>query len=173
MPHRIGCCFMTMLIVACSNEGAREGAAQGGVRKDASSIDACGLLTLEEIEQAAGWRPEAADPETHQRTATCNYHRANGAKVQSVVLVVSPSTRALATSQAMADWRSEQVARYPELKITIAPVEGLGVPAVSSQTEGDDGSSLELWAKGLLLSLRSPSLEVSKALAPKAVARLP
>jgi hypothetical protein len=47
------------------------------------------------------------------------------------------------------------------------------VPAVSSQLEGSETPTLEAWAKGMLLSVTGPSLEVSKALAAKAIARLP
>jgi hypothetical protein len=52
-------------------------------------------------------------------------------------------------------------------------VEGLGVPAISNQAEGDEAPTLEASAKGLLLAVRASSLEVSKTLAAKAIARLP
>lgn len=139
-----------VLVAACGSEAPRSSAAQvSKLRKDASGIDACALVKAEEIEAAAGWKPEAAKPDKHGRTATCSYHRA--AEVKSIALVVSPGMRVLESSAAVAKWRSESVARHPELKIVVEPDERLGVPAVS----------------------RSPSLEVSKALAAKAIARLP
>jgi hypothetical protein len=73
----------------------------------------------------------------------------------------------------MADWRSQQLKRHPDIKVVIKPVEGLGVPAISSQVEGTETPTLEAYAKGKLLSLAGPSLEVSKTLAAKAIARLP
>jgi hypothetical protein len=163
-----------LLVAACGSEAAQSSAAQGTKpRKDASGIDACALVTAEEIEGAAGWKPEATDPETHQRTATCTYHRADGAKVQTIVLIVSPGMKVLKSSAEMAEWRTQQVARHPEIKMVIQPVEGLGVPAISNQAEGDEVPMLETSAKGLLLAVRASSLEVSKALAAKAIARLP
>ena len=142
------------------------------LRKDASGIEACALLTVEEIEAAAGWKPEAADPDKHGTTATCNYHGADEAKVKSIVLVISPGLRVLESSAAMAKWRSESVARHPELKIVVEPVERLDVPAISSRSEDDPVPTLEASAKGVLVAVRSPSLEVSKVLAAKAIARL-
>jgi hypothetical protein len=143
------------------------------LRKDASGIEACALLTAEEIEAAAGWKPEAADPDNYGTTATCSYHRAEGAKVKSIVLIISPGMRVLESSAAMAKWRSESAARHPELKILVEPLEGLGVPAVSSRSDDDPMPTLEASAKGVLVAVRSPSLEVSKVLAAKAIARLP
>jgi hypothetical protein len=163
-----------LLVAACGSEAPQSSAAQGDKpRKDASGIDACALVTTEDIEGAAGWKPEATNPETHGRTATCTYHRAEGAKVQTVVLILSPGMRVLESSAAMAEWRTQQAARHPDIKMVIRPVEGLGVPAISNQAEGDDVPTLEASAKGLLVAVRSSSLEVSKALAAKAIARLP
>jgi hypothetical protein len=163
-----------LLVAACGSEAPPPSAAQGDKpRKDASGIDACGLVTAEEIEGATGWKPEATDPETHQRTATCTYHRADGAKVQTVVLIVSPGMKVLESSAAMAEWRTQQAARHPDIKMVIEPLDGLGVPAISSRTEDDQVPTLEASAKGLLLAVRSSSLEVSKALAAKAIVRLP
>jgi hypothetical protein len=163
-----------LLVAACASEAPQSGAAQESKpRKDASGIDACALLTAEEIEGAAGWKPEATDPETHGRTATCTYNRVDGAKVQTVVLIVSPGMRVLGSSAAMAEWRTQQAARHPDIKMVIQPLDGLGVPAISSRTEDDQVPTLEASAKGLLLAVRSSSLDVSKALAAKAIARLP
>jgi hypothetical protein len=136
-------------------------------------VHPCALLRTEDIEAAAGWAPQSAKPETHGRTATCTYHHAQGTRVHTVALVVGPSTRRLASSAEMADWRSQQLKRHPDIKVVIKPVEGLGVPAISSQVEGTETPTVEAYAKGVLLSLAGPSLEVSKTLAAKAIARLP
>lgn len=156
-----------LLVAACGSE------AHPQLRKDASGIDACALLTPAEIEAAAGWKVEETKPETFQKTSTCTYSRADGAKVKTIVLVVSPGMKVLESSAAMAKWRGDQVARYPEMKITVEPVEGLGVPAISSRSADDPAPSLETSAKGVLLSVRSESLDLSKTLAGKAIARLP
>jgi hypothetical protein len=54
-----------------------------------------------------------------------------------------------------------------------AIAEGLGVPAISNRTEGDPVPTLEASAKGMLLAVGGSSLDVSKTLAGKAIARLP
>ena len=73
----------------------------------------------------------------------------------------------------MAEWRTQRAARHPEIKMEIHPIEGLGAPAISNQAEGDETPIVEAWANGLLLAMRSTSLDVSKTLVPKAIARLP
>lgn len=59
------------------------------------------------------------------------------------------------------------------MKLVYQPVEGLGVPAIAGQSEDDPVPTLEASAKGLLVAVRSSSLDVSMALAAKAIARLP
>jgi hypothetical protein len=163
-----------LLLAACGSEAPQSSAAQNPqIRKDASGINVCALLTAEEIEATAGWKVDETKPETHQRTATCTYSRSDGATVKTVVLIVSPGMRVLESSAAMAEWRTEQAARHPEFKLIIDPVEGLGAPAISSRTEDDPVPTLEASAKGVLLAVRSSSLDVSKTLAGKAIARLP
>ncbi len=163
-----------LLVAGCGSEAPRSSAAQNPqLRKDASGIDACALLTPAEIEAAAGWKVEDTKPETHQRTATCTYSRSDGPTVKTVVLIVSPGMRVLESSAAMAEWRTQQAARHPEIKLVIQAVEGLGVPAISNRAEDDSVPTLEASAKGVLLAVRSSTLEVSKALAGKAIARLP
>ena len=163
-----------LLVVACATETPQTGKAQASKpKKDVSKIDACALITSADIETAAGWKPEASEPKMYGGTLTCSYHRADGTKVQSVTLIVSSGMRVLESSASMADWRKKQAERHPEIKMTIQPVEGLGVPAISHQAEGDSVPTLEASAKGVLLAVRSSSLEVSKALAAKAIGRLP
>jgi hypothetical protein len=174
MQRWIHTALMGLLMAACSSEAPQSSATQASKpRKDTGGINACALLTTEEIEGAAGWKPETIDSATHGRTATCNYHRADGTKVQSVVLIVSPGMRVLKNSTEMAEWRTKAAARHPEVKLVYQPVEGLGVPAIAGQSEDDPVPTLEASAKGLLVAVRSSSLDVSKALAAKAIARLP
>jgi hypothetical protein len=73
----------------------------------------------------------------------------------------------------MAEWRSKQGTSFGDIKITIEPIEGLGVPAIRNEVEGAGLVTVEAAAKGKLLDVTTASLEMSKALAPKAIARLP
>ena len=125
-----------------------------------------------DIQAAAGWTPDTARAETHGGTATCTYSRAQGMNVQTVVLVVGPSTANFASSTAMAQRRTEQAQRHPELGITVTPVEGLAGPAVSSRSEGNP-PTLEVAAKGRLVSLTSPDSAASRTLVAKAIERMP
>jgi hypothetical protein len=164
------------LLAACGSEASKSNDQASSQSSEpntsAVELDACTLLSSAEVQTAAGWTPDTARSETHGGTATCTYSHAQGTNVHTVVLVVGPSTSSFATSAAMAQRRTEQAQRHPELGITVAPVEGLGVPAVSSQSEGSP-PTLEASAKGRLVSVTSPDLEVSKTLATKAIARLP
>lgn len=173
-PARI---FLTgLLVVACGGGSAPDSSAQAGSRpakkSDTSKIDACSLLTTEEIEAAAGWKPGAPDADTHGTTKTCTYHGPK-ALTQSVVLVVATPAPKLESSSAMAEWRGKQAARYPDIKMVFKPIEGLGAPAISSELEGSGKPSLEVAKNGLLLNVTASSLEEAQALAAKAIPRLP
>jgi hypothetical protein len=162
------------LALACGGENrkATAGATSEPAKKKAvPKVEACALLTPEEVEAAAGWKPAATEPKTYQTTSTCAYH---GLKplTQTVVLVVSTPAPKLASSTAMAEWRSKQAARHPDIKLIIKPVEGLGVPAISNELEGSGKPSLEVAADGLLLGVTASSLELAQALAAKAIPRL-
>jgi hypothetical protein len=165
-----------MFVAGCEGGGEvpqpdSRAAAEPAKKKDASPIDACALLTPEEIEAAAGWKPAQSQPKAYQTTATCTYQ---GPKplTQTVVLVVARPAPKVTSSTALAERRSKEAQRHPELKLVYAPVEGLGVPAVEGRSEGS-GPTLEAAVNGLLLSLTTSSLEASKALAAKAIPRLP
>jgi len=140
--------------------------------KESPKIDACALLTGEEIEAAVGWRPAQAEPSSYGGTATCNYVGPQGLG-QSVSLVVAPGMPKVASSAEMAEWRTKQTEGYGDVKFVIAPVEGLGVPAIRNEVEGAGLATIEAAAKGMLLDVSSSSLETSKALTAKALARLP
>ena len=59
------------------------------------------------------------------------------------------------------------------MKITIEPVEGLGAPAIRNEVEGTGLVTVEVAVRGMLLDVTTSSLERSKNLAVKAMARLP
>jgi hypothetical protein len=80
----------------------------------------------------------------------------------------TPSARAAE----MAAWRSKQGTSFGDLKIIITPIEGLGVPAIRNEVEGKGLVTVEAAAKGMMLGVATSSLERSKALAMKALARL-
>ena len=89
-------------------------------------------------------------------------------------MVLAPNMPDVATSAEMASWRSKQAGTsFGDIKIIIAPIEGLGVPAIRNEVEGTGLVTVEAAAKGMLLDVTTSSLEMSKALMPKALARLP
>ena len=79
----------------------------------------------------------------------------------------------VSSSAEMAAWRSKQGTSFGDIKVTITAVEGLGVPAIRNEVEGVGLVTIEAAAKGMLLDVTTSSLERSKALAPKAIERLP
>jgi hypothetical protein len=161
-------------ILGCGGEPAgkdNQSASTGSPSKSEATVDACTLLTVEEIEAVAGWKPGSPSSDTYGTTSTCTYP---GPKpTESIVLVLARPAPGVASSEAMADWRRKQVERQPDLKMTITPVEGLGVPAVQSQLDGTGTPTLELAKGGRMLGITAPSFDLAKALAPKAAARLP
>jgi hypothetical protein len=88
-------------------------------------------------------------------------------------LVVAPGMPQVASSAEMAAWRKKQTESYGDIKFVIAPVEGLGVPAIRNEVEGTGLATIEAAAKGMLLDVTSSTLEQAKALAAKAITRLP
>ncbi len=133
--------------------------------------DACALLTGKEIQAAAGWAPDTMIAKTHGTTKTCAIHGADALKQSIVVIVARPAPK-VATSAALAERRTRDAARTPEIKMTYTAVDGLGVPAVRTEVEGSDRPTLEMIVGKQILSVTAPDFEISKALAPKALARL-
>jgi hypothetical protein len=165
----------SLLLVACGGDAPRSdaGATAGSSKsskKGGPQVEACSLLTPEEIEAAAGWRPESTTPKTHGTTATCAYHGPSPV-TQSVVLIVSTPAPKLANSAAMAAWRGRQAQGQTDYKLAVEPVEGLGAPAIRTQVDGGK-PMLEAAGGGVVLSVTAPSFEVAKALAAKAIPRL-
>jgi len=139
----------------------------------APKIDACSLLTAEEIEAAVGWKPVKAEPSSYGGTAVCNFYGPKGMS-QSVSLLVAPGMPTVASSAEMAQWRKKQTEGYGDIKFIIEPVEGLGVPAIRNEVGQVPGlATIEVAVKGVLLDVTSSTLEEVKALAARAIARLP
>lgn len=174
MDRIAGSLLVGILIAGCggeSPESRAESETSPAKQKNAREIEACALLTSEEIQAATGWRPDSAEAETYGTTRTCVY-RGPQPLTQSVVLVIATPAPELSSSAGLAEWRNRQVQRQPDLKMVITPVEGLGVPAVRSELEGSGSPTLEAAAGGLLLGVTTSDFEAAKALAPKAIARL-
>ncbi len=152
--------LLSLLLAAC-----------GGGSESRSDIDACTLLTAEEIRAAAGWAPDTSASKAYGTTRTCAYHGKDVMK-QSVVLVVATPAPEVSTSAELAARRNEQAQRQPDIKMLITPIEGLGVPAVRSQLEGSSQPTIEAVVGRRLLGVTATDFEASKALVPKAAARL-
>ncbi len=151
---------------------ARSASPKAAAAKPASDTDVCALLTAAEIEAATGAKVMESKAEGHGAVGTCSYQAANEL-IPVVSLVLAPGMPEVATSAEMAAWRSKQGTSFGDLKVIIMPVEGLGVPAISNEVEGMGLITVEVAAKGLLLDVTTSKLESSKALVPKALARLP
>jgi len=164
------------LAAACGGGGeapkaAASAASQPEPGKAAPKIDACSLLTPEEIEAAVGWKSVKAEPSTYGGTAVCNFYGPNGMS-QSVSLVVAPGMPTVASSTEMAQWRKKQTEGYGDIKFIIEPVEGLGVPAIRNEIGQVPGmAAIEAAVKGVLLDVTSSTLEEAKALAANAFSR--
>lgn len=135
-------------------------------------VDVCSLLTADEIEAVTGAKVVDPKAETHGAVGTCNYEAANQL-LPVVSLVLAPGMPKVSSSAEMAAWRSKQGTSFGDIKVTITAVEGLGVPAIRNEVEGVGLVTIEAAAKGMLLDVTTSSLERSKALAPKAIERLP
>jgi hypothetical protein len=167
------------LAVACGGGGEAPKAAGASAEsepepaKAVSKIDACSLLTPEEIEAAVGWKSVKADPSTYGGTAVCNFYGPKGMS-QSVSVVVAPGMPRVASSTEMAQWRKKQTEGYGDIKFIIEPVEGLGVPAIRNEVGQVPGlATIEAAVKGVLLDVTSSTLGEAKALAVKAIPRVP
>ncbi len=155
-----------------SKTTSTSGATQPGPTKAAPKFEACSLLTAEEIEAVVGWKPAKAEPSSYGGTAACNFTGPQGLS-QMVSLLVAPGMPKVANSAEMAVWRKGQTEGYGDIKFIIEPVEGLGVPAIRNEIEGAGLATIETAVKGMLLDVSTSSLNHSKALVAKAIARLP
>jgi hypothetical protein len=167
--------LITLLVGGCGGGAAQDAprtAAAGGKPAE-SAIEVCALLTAEEIASVTGARVADIKPDGFGTVGTCNYSVPNE-PLPVVSLVLAPNMPDVATSAEMARWRSQQAGTsYGDLKIIITPIEGLGVPAIRNEVEGMGLVTVEAAAKGMLVDVTTSSLDMSKALMPKALARLP
>lgn len=136
-----------------------------------AQADVCSLLTPAEIASVTGAKVSDIRPDAHGAVGTCNY-QAGEALFPVVSLVLAPNMPKVSSSAEMAAWRSKQGTSFGDMKITITPIEGLGVPAIRNEVEGMGLVTVEAAAKGMLLDVTTASLEQSKALAVKAIARI-
>jgi hypothetical protein len=140
--------------------------------KPGKQVDACSVLTPAEIETVTGAKAVAPKAEAHGTVGTCNYHE--GEQLMPVVsVVIAPGMPKMTSSAEMAAWRSKQGTSFGDVKIVIEPVEGLGVPAIRNEVQGTGLVTVEAGVRGTLLDVTTSSLERSKALVTKALARLP
>jgi hypothetical protein len=79
----------------------------------------------------------------------------------------------MTSSAEMAAWRSKQGTSFGDVRVIIEPVEGLGAPAIRNEVEGTGLVTVEVAVRGVLLDVTTSSLERSKNLAVKAMARVP
>jgi hypothetical protein len=70
----------------------------------------------------------------------------------------------------MAAWWTER-AKKLELATKVAPVEGLGVPAIRSE-DGDAPPTVEAAVNGKLIGVTAPTFEAARALAKAAIGRM-
>jgi hypothetical protein len=155
-------------------DGGKQEPSQAAKRTEqtAPAVDACTLLTGEEIEAVTGVGGVAPRKEAHGAVGTCNYHA--GEQLMPVVsLLLAPGMPKMSSSAEMADWRSKQGTSFGGVKLIIEPIEGLGVPAIRNEVEGAGMVTVETAVRGMMLDVTTSSLEHSKTLAAKAMARVP
>jgi len=165
----------TIALAACG--GGKDQPAPGAVGEqsstDRSSVEACSLLTAEDIATVTGVQAQQVVPDTFGTVGTCNYN-VTGQPLPVVSVILAPSMPDVSSSAEMVTWRKSQVgSSYGDIKFIFEPVEGLGVPAIRNEVEGMGLVTVEAAVKGMLLDVTTASLEMSKALIPMAMARLP
>ena len=175
MPRPTHALLLALLAAACGGSDAPGDRAAAGAPAAASrsedDLDACTLVTAEEIQAAAGWAPDTAIAKTHGTTKTCAIHGADALK-QSIVLIVARPAPKVSSSAELAERRTRDAARSPEMKMKYAAVEGLEAPAVSTEVEGAERLTLEMIVGNRSLTVSAPEFEMAKALGAKAAARL-
>jgi hypothetical protein len=178
MPKRLALTGVSLgialVVVGCGGgEASKAGNAVSAstTAQGTKVVDVCSLLTPAEIAAVTGAKVGEIKPDTQGTVGTCNYQA--GTQLMPVVtLVLAPSMPKVSSSAEMAAWRSKQGTVFGDLKIIITPIEGLGVPAIRNEVEGMGLVTVEAAAKGMMLGVATSSLERSKALAVKALARL-
>jgi hypothetical protein len=129
----------------------------------------CKLITATEVAAATGWKPSDPEEKTYGTTATCTFI-GNALRRQTVVVVLSKPAPKVASSSAMAEWRTER-AKKLDMPTKVTAVEGLGAPAIRSEGEGDP-PTVEAVAGGRILGVSAPTFEAAQTLAKAAIRRL-
>jgi hypothetical protein len=161
---------ISAVVVAGCGGGGTERAADArppAAAAPAVALDACALLTQDEVAAAAGFAVTGVEPEGR----SCTWRSSDAGKLVS--LVVGAGMPGMASSADMAKWRADQGKGYSGITFIIEPVDGLGAPAIRNEVEGTGLSTVEVAIKDQLLSITTPTLDASKALAAKAMGRLP
>lgn len=166
--------WAVLALVACGGSNDQPPAvAADRPASSTSRVNACTLLTGEEIAEVTGVQAGQVTPDTFGNVGTCNYN-VSGEMMPVVSVILAPNMIDMSSSAEMVKWRQSQVgSSYGDIKVILTPVEGLGVPAIRNEVEGVGLVTVEAAVKGMLLDVTTSSLEMSKALVPKAIARLP
>ena len=169
--------FLALLGGRCGDKG---GSKVGSSSSDPAAtpasptqVDVCSLLTPAEVEAVTGTKVAVTKPKGYGANTTCNFEATKEQLLPVVSLLLAPGMPQVASSAEMAQWRTKQGTSFGGIKIIIEPIEGLGVPAIRNEVEGTGLVTVEAAAKGKLLDVTTGSLEMSKALTAKAIARLP
>jgi hypothetical protein len=164
-------------LAACTGGEVPKGAATAQLanlpQAQASQVDPCSLLTVAEVQEVVGSSIERSELSQYGGTRVCNYY---GPTIMPLAtLALAGGMPALSSSSEMAAWRSKQAgsSSFADIKVIIEPVVGLGAPAIRNEAEGSGLVAIEVAVKGRLLVVTTTNLEHSKALAAKAIARMP
>lgn len=166
--------LMAVSLTACQAKNPdREAGTAGATDKtaEATTVDPCALVTVAEIEELTGSKITRTDPTEYGATQVCNHYGATISPVVSVV--VAEGMPVMASSSNLVAWRQGQVGAYPDMKFRIEPIEGLGMPAIRNEIEGTGMAGLEIAVRGRLLDITTDNFDLSKALAAKAIPRMP
>ena len=85
--------LLSLLLAACGggSESRSETASASAGDADDEDIDACTLLTTEEIQAAAGWAPDTSASKAYGTIRTCAYHGKEEVKLSVVLVVATPA----------------------------------------------------------------------------------
>jgi hypothetical protein len=125
---------------ACGRDDVRKAPAKPSASRAATeaqqpSVEVCSLLTSQDIAAVTGAEVAEVKPDSHGSVGTCNYQVPNE-PLPVVSLVLAPNMPHVANSSEMAQWRSKQGTSFGDIKVVIAPIEGLGAPAIRNEVEG-------------------------------------
>lgn len=159
--------------LACSQSPAppAQSSAAPTASGTSSSVDACTLLTKDDIQTAAGWSVIETTPTTNPGPPALSICNFTGMDLTRVITVWYG-----AGSGARYKYSSEMATaigtRDGMLTGPAQPIEGLGIPATREDQQGGLVHVHGINAAGDELTVASSSYEISRALFVKALARL-